>query len=90
MCKSETEPIHIIWKTFLSKKYDVFKTTGGTLQEMQNNSLGNEEAMAIELIMVRYCWAFAYFSEAEPLINKIRDKVTTTFKSNSATTEDHQ
>jgi len=52
--------------------------------------LGNEEAMAIELVMVRYCWAFAYFSEADPLIVKIRDKVTTTFKSNSATTEDHQ
>ena len=46
--------------------------------------------MAIELIMVRYCWAFAYYSEADPYVNKIREKVSTTFKSNSATTEDHE
>ena len=46
--------------------------------------------MAVELIMVRYCWTFAYFSEADPFVNKIREKVSTTFKSNSATTEDHE
>jgi len=46
--------------------------------------------MAIELIMVRYCWAFAYYSEADQYVNKIREKVSTTFKSNSATTEDHE
>ncbi len=51
---------------------------------------GNEESMAIELIMVRYCWAFAYYHEADTLITKIRDKITTTFKQNSATLEDYQ
>lgn len=52
--------------------------------------LENEENMAIELIMVRYCWCFAYYSEAEQYVNKIREKVSTTFKANSATTEDHE
>jgi len=79
MCKTETSTIELKWKTFLTKTRPDFTTKGG-----------NEENMAIELIMVRYCWAFAYYSEAEQFVSKIREKVSTTFKSNSATTEDHE
>jgi len=39
---------------------------------------------------VRYTYAFAFYSEAEPLVNQIRDKLSTTFKSNSATIESYQ
>ena len=40
----------------------------------------NEEALAIELIMARYCFAFASYNEAEPLVNFIREKLPLTFK----------
>ena len=52
--------------------------------------LGNEEALAIELIMVRYTYAFAFYAEANPLVCQLRDKLSTTFKSNSATVESYQ
>jgi hypothetical protein len=80
ICKSETEPIHISWSTFITAIDDKFVTNGCNLADNILIFTASEEAMAIELMMVRYCWAFAYFSEAEPLVNKIRDKVATTFK----------
>ena len=79
MCRAETESIELKWKTFLTKSQAEF-TIKGT----------NDEAMAVELIMVRYCWTFAYFSKAEIYVNKMREKISTTFKANSATLEDHE
>ena len=46
--------------------------------------------MAIELVMCRYCWAFAYYGDADVHIKKIREKAVTTFKLDSPTVEDHQ
>jgi hypothetical protein len=79
LARTPTNPIKLTWTTFIDKKNKTFTTKGG-----------NEEALAIELIMVRYTYAFAFYTEAEPLVNQIRDKLSTTFKSNSATVEIYQ